>query len=383
MTGTVLRLTTTHLSDRGREAWHRYNATGMPVAGDSVLQQFSASVRCHGQRAAVADESRCLSYSALDERSDRVAGGLSALGVTAGDLVGILDGRCVSTYVGLLAVLKAGATYVPLNPGDPPARLAAIAADCSLVAVVSPGAHAFPEHASKLVALPIADVQQLVTGTVAREYRAVPVKPSRPAYVIYTSGSTGAPKGVRIRHHSVVNLAAWMRDRCGVLPGDNVAQTARLFFDPSVQQIFPAWTSGACLNPVPPDLLLDPLRMMDWLALRKITHLDMVTPHWAGIAAALEASGAELPLELPDLRWIIVGGDSMHYEHVMRWRRVIDGPGRVLNVYGPTEATVNATECVPDEASTAGKVPIGRPLPNYELFLIDDDGGICPPYSRR
>lgn len=371
------QLTTDHLSTHERQAWETYNATRRPVPQPSVLDQFSASVREHGQRPAVADEVRELTYAELDRASDEVARQLTELGVGRGDFAGILDGRCVTTYAGLAGILKTGAAFVPLNPQEPADRISIIARDCGLRVILSPGPHTRSVSPSRLTDATVVDLGRLTADFGSGRYSAVPAGARDIAYVIYTSGSTGTPKGVRIRHESVTNLVAWAGHRWPVRPEDHVAQMSPLYFDPSIQQIFPAWASGACLIPVPLDLLLEPAELVAWLATRRVTHLDLVTPHWAGLASAIEASGQPCPL--PDLRWLIVGGESMHYEQVARWHRAVPGPARILNIYGPTEATVDATDYLADDGNTAGKVSIGQPLPNYELFLIDDSGRLCTP----
>jgi nonribosomal peptide synthetase protein VioG len=373
------RLTTGHLSAQERQAWVTYNATRRVVPYVGVLEQFASSVREHGQRAAVADEHTELTYADLDRRSDEVARRLAARGVRAGHVVGILDGRCVTTYAGLAGILKTGAAFVPVNPGEPADRISAIARDCGLAVMLSPGPHARPPSWPGAAGIELVDLGDLTAGPGPGGYDAFRAGSSDIAYVIYTSGSTGTPKGVRVRHDSLANLVAWARGRWPAGPDDHVAQMSPLFFDPSVQQIFPAWAAGACLVPVPLDLLLEPSDLVDWLAARRITHLDLVTPHWAGISSAIEASGQ--PRDLPDLRWLIVGGESMYYEQIARWHRAVRGPGRILNIYGPTEATVDATDYPADDGGTAGKVSIGQPLPNYELFLIDDAGRLCAPYE--
>jgi amino acid adenylation domain-containing protein len=366
------RLTTEHLSAQERQAWQTYNATRWPVPRVSVLEQFADSVREHGQRPAVADEVRQLTYAELDQASDGVARQLAGLGVRRGDLVGILDGRCVTTYAGLVGILKAGAAFVPLNPAEPGSRTSVITRDCGLRVILSPRRHI---EVTPVPGVRLVDLSQAAGP--GSGFETAPAGAGDIAYVIYTSGSTGVPKGVRIRHESVTNLVAWAGRRWPIRPDDHVAQMSPLFFDPCIQQIFPAWASGACLVPVPLDLLLEPAEFVTWLARRSVTHLDLVTPHWAAIASAMEAFGRPHPL--PDLRWLVVGGESMYYEQVARWHKAVPGPGRILNIYGPTEATVNATEYLADDGNTAGKVSIGQPLPNYEIFVVDDSGRVCAP----
>src|SRR5579859_5207977 len=355
-----LDLTGAGLSAAARAAWAQFNDTAVPVASRTVLDDYIRSVRSFPGNPAVADEAHELSYRQLDAASDAGLAALRAAGVRAGDCVGVVDGRCVRTYVAVLAAIKAGATFVPLDPRLPAQRFSSMVAQRPLSAVVVPAGSTRPAFPAGPAGCPVVEVGAQPPGV------PVPVEVARPrgedlAYIIHTSGSTGTPKGVCIRHDSLENLSAWMMTACPVQPGDHLAQMSPLYFDPAMQQIFPAWAAGACLIPVPLDLLLEPVELAAWLRRRGITHLDLVTPHWASLLTAYESAPARV--ELPDLRWFLVGGESMHYEQVRRWHAAVGGPGQLLNVYGPTEATVNATTFLVDHTQETGKVPIGTPLP--------------------
>ncbi len=295
-------------------------------------------------------------------------------------MIGVADCRDRETAAAVLAVMKAGAVLVPLNPGDPPERIAVVAADCGLAAVVTSPAHAGGGQWCP-PGLPVVRVRldELMPGAAAGEPAALSAAADL-AYVIYTSGSTGKPKGVLIRHESLSNLVDWMIGSYKPGPGDVVAVMSPLYFDPAAQQIFPAWAAGACLVPVPLELMLEPLELVGWLARRRVTHLDLVTAHWAGIISAAEQAAQGL-VALPSLRWLLVGGESMHYEQAVRWHAALPGPAVIVNVYGPTEATVNASEYLVDDGETTGRVPIGVPLPGYRLYVVDSDGRLCPPYA--
>ncbi|MGA8113720.1 MAG: amino acid adenylation domain-containing protein [Actinocatenispora sp.] len=362
-----------HLTEAARAAWAGFNDTTAAVPDVTVADLFARSVAEFPDRPAVADETDELSYAQLDAHASAIAARLRAAGVRAGDRVGILDGRCVATYAAVVAALKVGAVFVPVDPLLPTQRLAVIAADCGLSAMVVSGKDRPADLPGPVVdADPVEPTGPATTGFAERGRTDL-------AYTIYTSGSTGTPKGVRIRHDSLTNLVQWVLDACPVRPTDVLAQMSPLYFDPAMQQIFPAWAAGACLVPVPLDLLLEPFELADWLRRRRVSHLDLVTPHWASMLAAYEAAGR--PVDLPDMRWLLVGGESMHYEQYQRWRAVVGGPSRLINVYGPTEAAVNASTLLVEDTPTSGKVPIGLPLPNYDIFVLDAGGRLCPPYA--
>jgi nonribosomal peptide synthetase protein VioG len=383
------------LTEDERRVWRDFNQTAaeQPPHALRLLPWFARAARHNRERIAVAAAGRTLTYGDLDDRSDAIASRLRAVGVGPRSVVAITATRTVSPYPALLAALKTGAAYVPVNPDDPAERLMLMLEDCQAAVLLADSA-----SAEKLASL----CEHLGTCATVEEGPAVPgwedwsaqpqangrveitdgptdgrTAEDTTAYVIYTSGSTGCPKGVRVAESSLLNLTHWVIDRHDVRSDDRLAQNAPLTFDPSVQQIFPAWVTGACLVVMPQEALLDAYELLTWLRQEDITHLDIVTPHWLQL---LEAAVANPSLRaLPHLRWTIVGGESFSYQHTRQWYEVVQSPGRLNNIYGPTEATVNATEIEVQPQLSAGKVPIGRPLPNYRLYVLDEAGELCPP----
>ncbi|WLQ32266.1 non-ribosomal peptide synthetase [Streptomyces castrisilvae] len=370
-------------------AWSEFNRTDrrFPFEG-GLVAWIAAAAAAHPDRPAVCAAGVELTYRELDERAERVAGLLGRSGVEPGSIVAVTGGRTVHPYVGMLAALKAGCGYVPVDAHDPVSRLEFIVRDAEAAAVL-----AVSDELGLLEWLPDEVAVRVVLdaggpgdgrwagvprpGTVPPDRPAVPYDPDRTCYIIYTSGTTGRPKGVRIGEHSLLNFVHWFVSRHEVLAADRLCQNAPLTFDPSVQQIFPAWVTGACLLPLPADGAQDPFTMLGWLRRERITHLDVVTAHWHHLR---EAADQEPGLrELPDLRWIIIGGETLHYHHTRHWHRIMRTPALLNNIYGPTEATINATEVVVDPAADSGQIPIGVPLPNYRLYVVDGEGALCAP----
>ncbi|WNI21501.1 non-ribosomal peptide synthetase [Streptomyces sp. ITFR-16] len=373
-------------------AWSEFNRTDrrFPFEG-GLTAWIGAAAAAHPDRPAVSADGVELTYRELDERSDRVSGFLRRSGVAPGSIVAVTAGRTVHPYVGMLAVLKSGCGYVPVDVTDPVSRLEFIVQDAGVAAVLAASDELgaldwLPEAVSVRGVLDgdgddgrggvrwagaLGPGEQGPAGPVA------PYDPDRTCYIIYTSGTTGRPKGVRISEHSLLNFVHWFVSRHEVLASDRLCQNAPLTFDPSVQQIFPAWVTGACLLPVPPAELQDPFAMMAWLRRERITHLDVVTAHWHHLREAADQEPALR--ELPDLRWIIIGGETLHYHHTRHWHRIVRSPALLNNIYGPTEATVNATEVVVDPAADSGQIPIGVPLPNYRMYVVDGEGALCAP----
>ncbi|MET8022189.1 non-ribosomal peptide synthetase [Streptomyces decoyicus] len=315
-----------------------------------------------------------LTYCELDERSDRAAGALAEAGIPAGSIVAISSSRTPDPYVALLGALKAGCGYLPLDFDDPQDRIRFMLDDAGAVAVVARRAELDGAEWLHDTGLLLIGVDEL--PAVAPTYPAPVHDTERICYIIYTSGTTGVPKGVRITEKNLVNFTHWFVGAHEVTAHDRLAQTAPLTFDPSVQQIFPAWVTGSCLVPVAERELYDPFAMMAWLAAERISVIDVVTAQWHHWREAAVHDAALR--SLPDLRWIVVGGETLYHHESRRWHSTVESPALLRNIYGPTEATINASETVVDPETCQGQVSIGVPLPNYRLYVVDATDQLCP-----
>ncbi|MFC4604599.1 Pls/PosA family non-ribosomal peptide synthetase [Rhodococcus kronopolitis] len=297
-----------------------------------------------------------LSYEQLEYRANQLAHQLVAVGSGVGSRVAILLERSVETYVALLAILKAGAAFVPIDPASPADRIDYITSDAGADLVITTSS--FAEILSTL------HTDWLEVDTQADEIARRPS--SRPilevlhkdpaAYVIYTSGSTGRPKGVEVAQSSICNFLDVVPEVYDVQPTDRVYQGMTISFDFSIEEIWPTWAVGATLVAGPTDAGRLGGDLADFLDRTAITVLYCVPTLLATI-----------PRELPGLRSILVGGEACPREIVERWAR----PGRrILNTYGPTEATVTATWC---ELLPGRPVTIGVPLPTYSVVILDED----------
>ena len=297
-----------------------------------------------------------LTYPQLDARANRLARYLLDIGVRRGDRVALLLDHGVQAYVGMLAVLKTGAAYVPLDAGFPPDRLSYIVTDAD-VGVVLSVEHLRPD---------LAGVQVVCLDAVASEIEAYDDGRLREggrraavdelAYIIYTSGSTGRPKGVAIEHSSICNFVRVAGQVYGVRQDDRMYQGLTIAFDFSVEEIWVSWMVGATLAPKPPGPSLLGSELREFLAERRVTAMCCVPT----LLATLDE-------DLPDLRFLLVSGEACPHDLIVRWHRE---DRRFLNVYGPTETTVTATWTIahPDRAVT-----IGSPLPSYSVVVLDPD----------
>ncbi|MEV4603143.1 amino acid adenylation domain-containing protein [Amycolatopsis sp. NPDC049253] len=341
------------------------NATAVDYGtADRCLHElFEERVRLDPTAPAVRFGAAELSYGELDDEANRLAAHLRMLGAGPETVVGVLLERGDRLPVTLLAVLKAGAAYLPLDPGHPPERLAYLVEDAAveLVVTVSDLAGGLPADAFA-VCLDDPGVRECLAEPVAPV--ASGARPDNLAYVIYTSGSTGKPKGTLVPHRTVVNLVAYSAREYGIGPGDRVLQFASPAFDVSVSDFFTTLTSGATLVQAPRLTLVDPRALTAVLRGERVTVGD-IPP---AVLRLLD------PAVLPDLRLLHVGGEALTEDEAHRWM----APGRsVYHRYGPTETTVCCTDhrCVPGE----GAPPIGGPLGNQRVHVLGPAGGELSP----
>ncbi|MHC3470941.1 amino acid adenylation domain-containing protein [Streptomyces sp. 7R007] len=333
----------------------------------------------HPGATAVETATRAVSYEELDALAGRVAAALVRSGGHRPATVGLLAARGLAGYAGYLAALRLGAAVVPLNPAFPPARNTAVARTARVRTVVCDEAGA--PHAGQVAAACEAELVPLVATDRGDWPSALPAEiwtepcPATPddiAYTLFTSGSTGEPKGVPIRHR---NLRAYLADRAEhheVGPGARLSQTFELTFDPSVFDLFVAWTAGATLVVPEPDEVLRPVEFVN---ARHLTHWFSV-PSVISLARrfrALPAGG------MPGLRHSVFAGEQLTLDQAAAWSAAAPN-SRVDNLYGPTELTITCTgyrlpadpRAWPDTSN--GTVPIGGPHPLLEAVVLDADG---------
>ncbi|HEV2238517.1 MAG TPA: amino acid adenylation domain-containing protein, partial [Ktedonobacterales bacterium] len=333
------------------EGW---NATAEAVSGESVVALFQAQARRAPAAVAVVCGEVSLSYGELEARADRLARRLRALGVGPERVVGLLLERSVALVVGVLGVLKAGAAFLPLDPAAPAARLSLLVADAGAALVVTRAGLA-PLLAPGTAAL-VVDAPEEMQAPLPATPRAAPPLPQQLAYLIYTSGSTGAPKGVMLTHGGLANLALAHGRDCALGPGDRLLQLASPSFDVSVAELAMTLVAGATLVMAPDEELVPGEPLARLLREQRITHVMMVP-------SVLQ----RLPQEaLAHCRVLVVGGEPCPPALVARHA----AGRRMLNAYGPTEATVCATMSAP--LTEAEAPPIGRPIANMRAYVLDD-----------
>ena len=333
----------------------------LPAGAPARLHEwFEASARRHPTRPALLGPASPVSYRALDERANELAAYLRATGVRPGNFVGLFIAKSTELYVAMLAVLKTGAAYVPLDLSFPAERVAFILGDCGARLLLTTG----PVPALGGWAGTALNLHQLPAYPAAgRASESVPeLSPDSPAYVIYTSGTTGQPKGVVLPHRSISHLVQAEQVLFQPTPEDRVAQGFSVAFDASLEEIWLAWAAGAALVPVPDEVMKAPDALPAFLLAQGVTVFSTVPT----LLSLLDAPVATV-------RLLILGGEVCPAELLAAW----GGQGqRIVNTYGPTEATVIATSAdyVPGRPLT-----IGRPVPGYVVRLLDQVGQAMPP----
>lgn len=332
-----------------------WNATGRDYPAGTLPLLFETQAARTPDADAVRFEGAALSYRDLDERADLLARHLRTLGVGPESVVGVCLHRGTDLVVALLAVLKAGGAYLPLDPDYPADRLAFMLEDSGALAVVTDPrlAPLVRDRAPHLVDITADPPRGRAHDPL------VAAAPEHPAYLIYTSGSTGRPKGVLIEHRAIVNRLHWMQEAYGLGADDRVLQKTPYGFDVSVWEFFWPLSTGATLVLARPGGHRDPAHLAELIGTEAIT-----TVHF--VPSMLRAFLAEPLPALPSLRRMVCSGEALPADLVTAVHERIGC--ELHNLYGPTEAAVDvtATRCEPGLPVT-----IGRPIANTRTYILD------------
>lgn len=352
-----------------QQALARWNATAVEhdrtaCVHDLVMRQATLTP----DRPAMRDGVAALSYAELSTRVNQFAQALRARGIGRGALVGLCVERGVSMLISQLAILRAGAAYVPLDPAFPADRLAFMASDASLALLVTQSALAASLPWPRERSLWLDDEADAIAGQSGKAPAVDPVldaRPEDPAYVIYTSGSTGRPKGVVVPHRAVVNFLVSMAREPGLQAGDRLVAVTTLSFDIAVLELLLPLTVGAEV------VIASREQAGDAIALRRLIESTNAT--------VVQATPSTWRM-LVDARWeggprfkALVGGEPLPVDLA---RQLLARVGELWNMYGPTETTVWSTCCrvlTPELG-----IRIGRPIANTQIHVVDERGHACP-----
>ncbi|MDJ0704851.1 MAG: amino acid adenylation domain-containing protein [Leptolyngbyaceae cyanobacterium MO_188.B28] len=343
-------------------SWNETQTEFPPVI--SLSQLFEVQVERTPHAAAVVFEDQRLSYEQLNHRANQLARHLQSLGVGPESRVGLYVERSLEMLVGLWGVLKAGGAYVPLDPTHPRQRVRFLIEDAQVSVLLTQ--QGLAERLSDSgVAVICLDADWPLVAQQRRDNPQSALRPDNLAYVIYTSGSTGQPKGAAIEHRSIVNYVQGILQRLSAAAGQQWAMVSTLAADLGNTVLFPALCTGGCLHVLSQERVTDPDAFADYCEQRPIDILKITPSHLAALQSG-PRPGRAMPR-----RQLILGGEAASCEWVAALQALAP-ECKILNHYGPTEATVGVlTYPVQGRLPARGVTPLGRPLANTEVYILD------------
>jgi amino acid adenylation domain-containing protein len=345
-----------------------FNDTAAEYPAATIHQLFERQARKTPKAAAFFFEQESITYEELNGQANQLARLLTERGVARGMRVGVSMTRSLQLAVGLLAILKAGGVYVPLDPAYPPERLAFMVRDAEIQLLMC---DSMPSWAAAISGMPMFLSQEISELSTAADVENInsPVSPDAPAYVIYTSGSTGRPKGVQASHRGSLNGFAWMWKKYPFFAGEVCCGKTALNFVDSVGEMWGALLQGIPTVLLPDDVVKDTPRLLQALASGKVSRIILVP----SLLRVLLESGDDLAASLPDLRYWISSGEVLPVRSLQSFQQLL--PGRILlNLYGSSEVAVGDATCYDArENSSAASVPIGRPISNTQIYILNSE----------
>ena len=347
-----------------------WNQTQIDYKPELCLHQlFEQQVKLNPDAIAVRLENEFLTYQELNNRANQLGHYLQSLGVKADGLVGIFVERSLEMIVGILGILKAGGAYLPLDINYPKERITYLLEDTQLNILLTQSQFLgqLPQFQGTTICL---DQDWSIIANQSTVNPIVEVDQHNLAYIIYTSGSTGKPKGVMIEHRSIVNYILTAIRECNFTSDDQILQFSSICFDASVEEIFCGLLSGATLVLRTEDMLRSSEDFWQCCQKWQLTVLGFPTAYWHQLASELTPTALQI---ITNIKLIMVGGEAIQQSKVKQWHQntVNYSPlPQLFNAYGPTEATIITTLCK-FTSPTITNVPIGRPLSNTQVYILD------------
>ncbi|OZE93715.1 non-ribosomal peptide synthetase [Rhodococcus sp. 15-2388-1-1a] len=333
--------------------------------GTTLVDRFDARVEQTPDAQALVFEDVRLTYAELDARANRLARYLMSVGVGTDSTVGLAVGRSIELLVGMYAIVKAGAAYVPIDPAQPAERNEYIVSTAAPVRVLSSTRDHVEFPSVETVDIDTVDVSEYSSAPVTDAERTAPLRAENLAYVIFTSGSTGRPKGVGVSHAAIVNRLSWMQHEYPLGPQDVVLQKTPATFDVSVWEFFWAFQIGASVVVAVPEGHRDPSYLLDVIAREQVSVVHFVP----SMMSVFAPEALRRPDAGASLRTVFASGEALAPATAHSLRRALPQVS-VHNLYGPTEAAVDVTYHAVTDADTA-VVPIGSPVWNTDVYVLD------------
>lgn len=346
------------------ELLEEFNDTAVDLGEAMCIHQlFEGQVQRNPNANALIFDNYHLTYDMLNTKADQLAYCLQELGVEPGDLVGVCMSRSINMVVSLMGILKAGASYVPIEPSYPKQRLSYIVEDAQLSVLLTQHNHAalFDDFSGSLVCL---DAGDETVQPQRLKPRQIDIKPQDGCYVIYTSGSTGNPKGCVLSHEAVVNRLRWMQTQYHLGSSDRILQKTPFSFDVSVWEFFWPLITGTCLVVAKPEGHKDPAYLVDVINKHQVTVCHFVP---SMLSLFVESKKA---MQCTSLTKVFTSGEALPYTLAHQAKHILGA--NLYNLYGPTEAAIDVTHWEVENRKD-NKVPIGRPIANTQLYIVDKD----------
>ncbi|MCB8977443.1 MAG: amino acid adenylation domain-containing protein [Ardenticatenaceae bacterium] len=348
-----------------RQLLHTWNETAVSTSPWFVHERVNKIAATYPGKTAVSAPSHSLTYQQLNQQANQLAQHLHRLGAQPETVIAVALPRSPALLVAMLAVLKTGAAYLPLDPDYPADRLAYMVTDSQSPILLTHSGQLATDFCSPHCQVVCLDAEQATLAAYPTESPTVTLTPQNLAYIIYTSGSTGKPKGVAVPHHGLSNLVSWYHHSYRLTADDHTTVFASPAFDASAWETWSALTRGATIH-VPPNTAFEPEKLIDWLAQEGVTETFLPT------ALAESVLNHSWPADHP-LRLLTTGGDAL------RQYPAANAPFTLVNNYGPTENSVISTSTPVAASATAAAPSIGRPIDNVQVVVLDAYGQLVPP----
>jgi amino acid adenylation domain-containing protein len=319
-----------------------------------------------------------ITYSELNKKSNRLARYLQSRGIGPETRVGLCLHRSPELFISLLAILKAGGAYVPIDANLPADRKKYMIEDSGVGLIISQSllASQFTNYSGEIYYV---DRDRALEDAFDDSNCDCRVTPENMMYMIYTSGTTGKPKGVIIEHHSLLNHALAMADEFKVVEGTRILSFISMSFDAAGEEIYPILIRGGTLVLSPADLEYSGQKILEFCRQNRVEILHLPSAVWHRIVADIETEGLRVPATLQIL---LVGGESSSPDQLRTWTHALDASCQFINAYGPTEATISTTyfsiPCSFDIVGSLIGLPIGKPIPNADVYILDKERKIVP-----
>ena len=353
-----------------------FNDTACSYHSDSCIHfEFEKNVEKYPERCAVKYDGKSLSYRELNNIVNYCAHNLRTAGVTRNSIVGILFERSFDMIIAILAVLKAGGAYMPISHDVPEERLHYMIENSGVENIMT--VSAFDQKFKSQPALNIIDLDKMAYGGSAVYENPVHINEMHDlVYIIYTSGTTGNPKGVMVEHHSLMNRIGWMDKVYPIGTEDTVLQKTPYTFDVSVWELLWWSQKGACLYFMKQGEEKNPEKILDAVFENNITVMHFVPAMFSVFIEYLEDSEASAE-KMAGLKRIFTSGEALNANQVNRFYKLND-KADIVNLYGPTEATIDVSVYHCSRGKTYTSVPIGKPIDNTKLFIVNSAHNIQP-----